>query len=339
MITENTKVEDLRKHKDLKTLFPYFIYNQVGDGAGNFKKDATCLKEIEQKNPTWAAEDMVYGLRQLEQICASGGQVLFDVYDSKEVQESPDKECVKLIYFPAKQCNNGSRKTIILAAGGAYGSVCSMVESFPVAARLAELGVDAFCLNYRVADGKALFPRPMEDMGAACQFLMQHQDTLGINMEHYAVGGFSAGGHLAACWGTPELGYAAYQVSKPDIILLAYPMVDVWKTVSLAPLPIRAMMLSGYLGKDHSQKVCDVYNVEQHMDITYPPAFVVQAEDDPTVPVWNSQVFIEQLQTLQIPYCYEHPQHGLHGFGLGTNTEAVGWADRAFAFWNKLERD
>ena len=59
MITENTKVEDLRKHKDLKTLFPYFIYNQVGDGAGNFKKDATCLKEIEQKNPTWAAEDMV----------------------------------------------------------------------------------------------------------------------------------------------------------------------------------------------------------------------------------------------------------------------------------------
>lgn len=134
MITENTKVEDLRKHKDLKTLFPYFIYNQVGDGAGNFKKDATCLKEIEQKNPTWAAEDMVYGLRQLEQICASGGQVLFDVYDSKEVQESPDKECVKLIYFPAKQCNNGSRKTIILAAGGAYGSVCSMVESFPVAA-------------------------------------------------------------------------------------------------------------------------------------------------------------------------------------------------------------
>ena len=121
---------------------------------------------------------MVYGLRQLEQICASGGQVLFDVYDSKEVQESPDKECVKLIYFPAKQCNNGSRKTIILAAGGAYGSVCSMVESFPVAARLAELGVDAFCLNYRVADGKALFPRPMEDMGAACQFLMQHQDTL-----------------------------------------------------------------------------------------------------------------------------------------------------------------
>lgn len=269
MITENTKVEDLRKHKDLKTLFPYFIYNQVGDGAGNFKKDATCLKEIEQKNPTWAAEDMVYGLRQLEQICASGGQVLFDVYDSKEVQESPDKECVKLIYFPAKQCNNGSRKTIILAAGGAYGSVCSMVESFPVAARLAELGVDAFCLNYRVADGKALFPRPMEDMGAACQFLMQHQDTLGINMEHYAVGGFSAGGHLAACWGTPELGYAAYQVSKPDIILLAYPMVDVWKTVSLAPLPIRAMMLSGYLGKDHSQKVCGVYNVEQHMITSY----------------------------------------------------------------------
>lgn len=38
MITENTKVEDLRKHKDLKTLFPYFIYNQVGDGARDFKK-------------------------------------------------------------------------------------------------------------------------------------------------------------------------------------------------------------------------------------------------------------------------------------------------------------
>ena len=38
MITENTKVEDLRKHKDLKTLFPYFIYNQWEMAPGILKK-------------------------------------------------------------------------------------------------------------------------------------------------------------------------------------------------------------------------------------------------------------------------------------------------------------
>lgn len=74
-------------------------------------------------------------------------------------------------------------------------------EAFPVAARLSEMGMPVFCLNYRVAGKEPLFPKPMEDLSAAYRFLKDHEDQFDIDARHYAVGGFSAGGHLAACWG------------------------------------------------------------------------------------------------------------------------------------------
>ena len=67
-------------------------------------------------------------------------------------------------------------------------------------------------------------------------------------------------------------------------------------------------------------------------DQDYPPVFMIQAEDDDVVPIWNTGEFADRLEELGVSSRYEHPKTGGHGFGLGTETEAEGWTDRAVAF-------
>lgn len=90
---------------------------------------------------------------------------------------------------------------MILCSGGGYNSVCNVMEGFPAAKQFHKLGITAFVLNYRVAD-KDLFPAPLEDLAQAYRYIEAHAQAFQVDMEDYAVCGFSAGGHLAAEWGT-----------------------------------------------------------------------------------------------------------------------------------------
>lgn len=332
MITENTSLWELKKIPAIRKIWKYLIYSKAGDGAGNLKDDQWTLKDIQRKNPTWKAIDMAYGLNVIWKNQKENMPFLYSVYGEEERKREPEKEDVKLLFFPAKK-ETKCQKTAILAAGGGYGAVCSLSEAFPVAARMREHGIDVFCLNYRVAGTEPLFPKPMEDLAAAYSYLKRNEEKLGISMRGYAVGGFSAGGHLAACWGTKTLGYRKYGFEKPAVLFLAYPMVNVWDTVHALPEPICSMMMRGYLGETYTRESCRQYDVDLAVDREYPAVYLIQAADDPTVPVWNSERMMEKLGRSGVPCEYEKPVAGGHGFGLGTGSPAEGWAERAVTFW------
>jgi dipeptidyl aminopeptidase/acylaminoacyl peptidase len=59
-----------------------------------------------------------------------------------------------------------------------------------------------------------------------------------------------------------------------------------------------------------------------------PPAFLVHAEDDKTVPVANSLHFYEALQANGVPAEMHIYPHGGHGFGLNNPTTTDKWTDR-----------
>ena len=95
-------------------------------------------------------------------------------------------------------------------------------------------------------------------------------------------------------------------------------------------------MLNAYLGTDHSEKTCKPYNIDEMADNDYPAVFMIQAENDDVVPIWNTSEFFEKLKERKVSCEYEHPKTGGHGFGLGSETEANGWIERAVTFWKKL---
>lgn len=318
-------MDKIRQYPGMDEVMPLFI-----GGSDDLKPEMT-LQSIVNEHPTWNAADMQKGLRRLEAIAGSGSPFIYDVYSEEEIRKEPGKQAVKLVYFPATE----RKECVILAAGGAYGAVCSLSEAFPVAAVLNELGVPVFCLNYRVGPPR-LMPKPMEDMAAAVRFLTDHAEQFSLDMDHYAVGGFSAGGHLAASWGTAHLGARSHGLTQPEVLLLDYPMISMWKTISMMPDYMAQVILRGYFGEEYAEKDCRPYNLECHIDEQYPPVYLVQAKDDDTVMPWNGELLRRALERYGVKYKVEDPAFGGHGFGLGTATDAAGWVERAVEFWNGL---
>ena len=332
MITAKTTFQEIYDLPGVAELFPYLIGQQDGQIHPFIALEKT-LEELNKEQPTWNASDMAYGLNRLAELAGSKNKILYDVYSVEEIKDDEKKAQVKLMYFPAKENTDG--RWMLLAAGGAYGSVCSLAESFPVAARLNELGITVFCLNYRVGAPK-LFPKPMEDLAATCTFIQNHAGEFEINPFRYGVGGFSAGGHLAASWGTESMGYMYYGMPKPEVLFLNYPMINISETIGVMTAPIKDMMLGGYFGKDYTMEMCRAYDIDALVTKGYPATYIVQAEDDPTVPIWNSSRFATALANEGVSYCYEIAESGGHGYGLGSGTKAEGWVEQAVKFWEGL---
>lgn len=328
LIAEKTTLRELQMRPKWEPLVPYLVYSQNGLGGG--LKMNMSLQDIEKVHKTWGAKDMAYGLNRVDEILEGGATFSYQVYDAESVKANEEKGDVQIFHFPSE-----SEEYVILAAGGGYGAVCSLPESFPVAAKLNELGITVFCLNYRVGAPK-VFPKPMEDLAAACKYIEEHAEKLHVNAAEYAVGGFSAGGHLAASWGTKSIGYEAYGCLKPKCMLLDYPLIDVWDTLQQMPLPVRSMMIKGYFGDGDAKEICKDYEIVPNMDAQYPPTYLMQAEDDSTVPISNCEHMKQKLSSLGIACEFECLKTGEHGFGLGTGTEADGWVERAVSFWKHL---
>ena len=332
MITIHTTITEMEE-LGLKEYIPYLISEKDSTRHSLLAKKNS-LKMINDIQPTWDADDMAYGLNRLLSIISQGRKVLYDIYAEEEVKAEPRKEKVKLLYFPSDK--PVTKKYVVLCAGGAYGAVCSLAEAIPVAAKLNELGINAFCLNYRVGTPN-LFPMPMEDLAAAIKYIAEREEEFQIHAKHYAVGGFSAGGHLAASWGTKHLGYEHYGVPKPEMLFLVYPMINVWKNISHMPEPVKKVMLSGLLGEGYSEETCNVYNIDLYVDKDYPPFYMIQANDDHTVSVSNNKEFDRISMSVGIPHIFELIESGNHGFGLGSKTPGAGYVERAIEFWRRLQ--
>lgn len=333
MITPDSTILDIKRNEILSSIFPYFIFNKSGSSSGNILDDSVTLIDIERKNRTWSADDMAFGLNTL--IDQNSHKIAYKVYSESEISVSPDKDDVLLFYFKADEDTKKNR-TLILAAGGAYGAVCSLVEAFPSAASFSKMGIDTFCLNYRVRAPAPLFPKPMEDMAAAVRYLTEHSQELGINMDNYAAGGFSAGGHLASCFGLKTTGYLRYQVPRPTLLILNYPLIDIWGNISPLHEPIRSVMLGGYLGENYSKEKADEYNASLLVDSSYPSCFIAHAKDDTTVPIALTDTFVKNLEVHEIPVEFFKAESGGHGYGLGSWCEARGWTEHAVAFWGRI---
>ena len=110
----------------------------------------------------------------------------------------------------------GKKRFVVICAGGGYGSCCTMIEGIPLTKRLNELGISAFVLYYRVGE-KAHIPNPMDDLARAVSYILKRAEEFDVSDE-YGVMGFSAGGHLAATFGTEAIGYKKYGLPKPGMM-------------------------------------------------------------------------------------------------------------------------
>lgn len=251
--------------------------------------------------PAWNADDMVYGLRALSSHAKAGEQVYYEVYTEEEQKADPTKKTVGLYCLHGD--SSEKKPYILLFAGGGFSSVCTFCESLPVGEAFCELGYTVFMGSYRLTGvfGQAQDPKILaEDIAREISFINEHAEEWNLDTENYMIGGFSAGSWTAATWCDPRYGYEAYSMEKPAVY-------------------------------------CSMYGiVEDYIDYTEVPAFIRFCKNDQYFDDSLVEKYSAALTEKGIP-CDFRIVNCLHGFGLGTGTEAEGWVHEAEAFWESVQ--
>ena len=254
-----------------------------------------------------------------------------------------------------------SRPAVIICPGGAYLNL-SNGEGEPVALAFANMGYHAFVLKYSVysegvesgdifaAVGQGvkehcMFPKPMQDIGAAMLYIRQHSEKWHVNMEQVAICGFSAGAHNCAMysvyWDKPEIaGFFDVdpQLLRPAACILGYPITDyvymqgcqeTAKAASgkeseqpdeaFSPVALFDQSNLAFLGTTQPNekqlfKVSPVYLVDRNT----PPTFLWATSEDNLVPVQHSILMARSLADAGVPFELHIFEKGMHGLGVAT---------------------
>ena len=255
----------------------------------------------------------------------SGEKVFYPLYSKQEIEQEPSRALASVIPFLIKK----HAPTVIVCPGGAYEFLSFNAEGGDYAKAFNKAGFNVFLLNYRVA-GAARFPNPMEDLARAICFIKAHAAAFCVNEEKLVIVGSSAGGHLCAYFGARyrefETLYQQKEYSlRPSAIVLSYPVISMCEET-------HELSRARLLGLHSTREEQEDKSVELIADENYPPTFFWHCEGDRTVPISNSIRFDERLTKLGVKHVFMRYPDGGHGIGLGRNTTADGWFERAVDF-------
>lgn len=250
-------------------------------------------------------------------------------------------------YYKAYICDkspeyqyNDKRAAVVLCPGGGY-EMTSDREDEPMALKYFAAGFNVFVVKYSTGRLSS-WPAPQCDVMKAIFDIRKNADKYNILENKIALGGFSAGGHLAASigvhWNNVDLCRNAGVLPeniKPDALVLYYPVIK-------ADYPTHEGTIENLLqGHVDREKIKELLSLEKHVDKDTPPTFIVHTFDDDVVPVVGSLEFAEALYKNGVMCEIHISESGPHGLATGdriTNqiiySSAVSWTENAI-IWLK----
>lgn len=233
-------------------------------------------------------------------------------------------------YKPASDKASGA--AVIVIAGGGYGVVVYKGEGINTAKALAEKGVAAFVLKYRLPSDAIMTDKkigPLQDAQQAIKRVRENAAQWGIDPTKIGIMGFSAGGHLAATAATHfEKAYidnTSNTSLRPDFQILVYPVISMRDSLT------HGGSRDNLLGKTPSRQDIDLFSNELQVRANTPPTYLTHAADDKLVDVDNSIAYFEQLRRQKVPVEMHIYPKGDHGFIF----RHPGWMEPLFA-WMKV---
>jgi Esterase/lipase len=239
------------------------------------------------------------------------------------------------VFLPAKDKANGT--AVVICPGGGYTRLAIDHEGYQVAEWLNKQGVAGIVLKYRLPSDDIMKDKtigPLQDAQEAIRIVRRNASAWNIDPRKVGIMGFSAGGHLASTLST-HYNDRVYIVSdtvsaRPDFSVLIYPVI------SMKPEITHGGSRQNLLGKNPEAALEDHFSNELQVNKNTPPAFLVHATDDGTVPVQNSINYLLALKANGVSGELHIYEKGGHGFGLGRSkgTE-ITWPE-AFKTWLKV---
>ncbi len=235
-------------------------------------------------------------------------------------------------YTPEKP--NGT--SVIICPGGSYVRLSIDHEGADVAKAFNEFGITAFVLKYRLPNDSIMEDKtigPLQDAQQAIRMVREQAADWGLSPAKIGIMGFSAGGHLASTAATHFNFMADPSVKdttsvRPDFVILIYPVISLDDSIAYKGSK------NNLVGKNPSPELTRQFSNELQVTKNSPPAFLVHAGDDGTVPVENSIRYYEAcIKNKVLAEMHLYPKGG-HGFGMHNKTTGDKWFDRLMNWMN-----
>ena len=214
------------------------------------------------------------------------------------------------------------KKRPVVLSGEMRGGVSTAWE-------LHQKGYAVFALRYRIGS-EAKDNAPIQDLGRAIQLITANAEKFGVQTEDYALLGYSSGGQIAGVFCGQEVGYPRYNVPRPGVLLLAYPINNFYEAK-----PIYRWLIDTY---SEDLRYYD-YNISGCVTPDFPPTYFWYGLNDILLMAFN---YYEQGPALQkalarngVPYHESVYKRAFHGIGIAEGTDAEGWLNDAAAFWEE----
>jgi acetyl esterase/lipase len=204
---------------------------------------------------------------------------------------------------------------IIVIAGGGYGVIVYNGEGLNTAKSLAEKGISAFVLKYRLPSDEIMQDKkigPLQDVQQSIKYLRENADKYGIDKNKIGIMGFSAGGHLASTAATHfEKSYIENLPNtnlRPDFQILVYPVITMQDALT------HGGSRDALIGKNPLQEDKDLFSNDLQVKANTPITWLTHAADDKVVDVDNSISYFEQLRKNKVEVEMHIFPKGDHGF-------------------------
>lgn len=298
--TKKMKMKILLESEEFRAFQDFMIF-KTAEYTEQLKEKTFC--DLQAAQHSWNADELEYGISHLLDLIHKGIKVDFDFWTDEEKAQDESKKGTKLFYLPGKE----NAPFVLICSGGGFSAVCSLVDAFPVAARINELGYNVFVLSYRILpdaepkDFDNVMETAMEDVAAGVRFIRDHQEQFKISFDDYAACGFSAGAMLMGSWCLKDQGYGKYGLPAPSSVFLAYGPVT---------------------------KLDEITEL-------YPSTYAVYCQDDLIIKPETMEETVAKIKEKNVRCQVNKGERGDHGFGLGGNSDVAGWVDQAIAFWQQ----
>lgn len=224
-------------------------------------------------------------------------------------------------YLPTDQKVSGT--AMVVCPGGGYGGLAGH-EGEGYAKWLAENGVSAFVLKYRLGSKGYRHPVMLQDVSRAIRLVRSRAVEWKLDPQRIGVMGSSAGGHLASTAvthfeaGQAEVSDAVDRLSsRPDFGVLCYAVISMEEGVT------HGGSKANLLGKTPDPQLVEWLSNEKQVTKQTPPCFVWSTGEDKAVSVVNSLQFVLALQKQGVAYDFHVYQKGPHGIGLSEGRNGV----------------
>ena len=245
------------------------------------------------------------------------------------------------LFTPEKA--DGPVPLLIWIHGGGW-SAGSKADCPPLRQSFTERGYAVASLDYRLSSD-AIFPAQIEDCKAAIRWLRAHAREYNIDPDRFGVWGSSAGGHLVALVGASGGVKAFEKGEQPDVSSRVQAVCDFFGPTDLLQMDAHALAdtrmkhdppfspesrLIGGPIQENPDKAARA-NPIAYIKADDPPFLIVHGDQDPLVPIHQSQLLFEALKKAGVSVHF----HTIHGSGHGQGFGGRNIADMVSGFFDK----